>query len=82
MQTFKTICLTNFNGKVGWKLSGDITCENVIECYCDLHVQMLTRFVNGMDLTRLGCDANYVIAILGHQTHKLWWLTITCDYNM
>jgi hypothetical protein len=82
MQTFKTICVTNFNVKVGWKLFGDITCENVIECYCNLHVQMLTRFVNGMDLIGLGCDANNVIAILGHQTHKLGCLIITCDYNM
>jgi hypothetical protein len=82
MQTFKTICVTNFNVKVGWKLFGDITCENVIECYCNLHVQMLTRFVNGMDLIGLGCDANNVIAILGHQTYKLGCLIITCDYNM
>lgn len=68
--------------KVSWKLFGDIAYENVIECYCDLHVQMLTRFVNGMDLTRLGCDANNVTTILGHQTQKLGCLTITCDYNM
>jgi hypothetical protein len=64
MQTFKAICVTNFNFKVGWKLFGDIACENVIECYCDLHVQ-ITRFVNGMDLTGLGCDANNMIGILG-----------------
>lgn len=82
MQTSKTIFVTNFNVKVGWKLFSDIACENVIECYCDLHVQMFTMFVNGMDLIGLGCDANNVIAILGHQTHNLGCLTITCDYNM
>jgi len=43
---------------------------------------MLIRFGNGMDLPGLGCDVNKVIAILGHQTHKLGCLIITCDYNM